>query len=224
MISRILEYVRRFQLGTHLSDVYEPVFADLIPVAAELDFPHFVCMETIIFHGAGSTPMLLLGKIVYDKIQLFVPIRFYRQCSTDLILAMFELPNSGQKMPLYNAEKIEANPHCTVILSDEMAIAFCNDSDEKMVFSTWYGGMELVEKIDWELLRGHKVQWLVFDENNDAEPAENIGRRQRWRNCVPPTKLISNSKYLIRWNGLNRVQALHMNNGANVSLQKEYCL
>ena len=172
MISRILEYVRRFQLGTHLSDVYEPVFADLIPVAAELDFPHFVCMETIIFHGAGSTPMFLLGKIVYDKIQLFVPIRLYRQCSTDLILAMFELPNGGQKMPLYNGEKIEANPHCTVILSDEMAIAFCNDSDEKMVFSTWYGGMELVEKIDWELLRGHKVQWLCFDEQANAEPAE----------------------------------------------------
>ena len=172
MISRILEYVRRFQLGTHLSDVYEPMFADLIPVAAELDFPHFVCMETIIFHGAGSTPMFLLGKIVYDKIQLFVPIRFYRQCSTDLILAMFELPNGGQKMPLYNAEKIEANPHCTVILSDEMAIAFCNDSNEKMVFSTWYGGMELVEKIDWELLRGHKVQWLCFDEQANAELAE----------------------------------------------------
>ena len=172
MISRILEYVRRFQLGTHISDVYEPVFADLIPVAAELDFPHFVCMETIIFHGAGSTPMFLLGKIVYDKIQLFVPIRLYRQCSTDLILAMFELPNGGQKMPLYNGEKIEANPHCTVILSDEMAIAFCNDSDEKMVFSTWYGGIELVEKIDWELLRGHKVQWLCFDEQANAEPAE----------------------------------------------------
>ena len=172
MISRILEYARRFQLGTHLSDVYEPVFADLIPVAAELDFPHFVCMETIIFHGAGSTPMFLLGKIVYDKIQLFVPIRFYRQCSTDMILAMLELPNGGQKMPLYNAEKIEANPHCTVILSDEMAIAFCNDSNEKLVYSTWYGGMELVEKIDWELLRGHKIQWLCFNEQDNAEPAE----------------------------------------------------
>ena len=172
MISRILEYIRRFQLGIHLSDVYEPVFADLIPVAAELDFPHSVCIETIIFHGAGSTPMFLLGKIVYGKIQLFVPIRFYRQCSTDALLAMFELPNGGQKMPLYNGEKIEANPHCTVILSDEMAIAFCNDSNEKMVFSTWYGGMELVEKIDWELLRGHKVQWLCFDEQANAEPAE----------------------------------------------------
>lgn len=172
MISRILEYVRRFQLGIHISDVYEPVFADLIPVAAELDFPHSVCIETIIFHGAGSTPMFLLGKIVYGKIQLFVPIRFYRQCSTDALLAMFELPNGGQKMPLYNGEKIEANPHCTVILSDEMAIAFCNDSNEKMVFSTWYGGMELVEKIDWELLRGHKVQWLCFDEQANAEPAE----------------------------------------------------
>lgn len=179
MISRILEYVRRFQLGTHLSDVYEPVFADLIPVAAELDFPYSVCIETIIFHGAGSMPMFLLGKIVYDKIQLFVPIRFYRQCSTDLILAMFELPNGGQKMPLYNAEKIEANSHSTVILSDEMAIAFCNDSDEKMVFSTWYGGMELIEKIDWELLRGHKVEWLTFDETEDANPADKYRKAAR---------------------------------------------
>lgn len=179
MISRILEYIRRFQLGIHLSDVYEPVFADLIPVAAELDFPHSVCIETIIFHGAGSTPMFLLGKIVYGKIQLFVPIRFYRQCSTDALLAMFELPNGGQKMPLYNGDKIEANPHCTVILSDEMAIAFCNDSDSDVVFSTWYGGMELIEKIDWELLRGHKVEWLTFDETEDANPADKYRKAAR---------------------------------------------
>ena len=172
MVTRILEYARRFGIGTHLSDAYEPENEDLIPVAAELDYPHSVCMETIIFHGAGNTPMFLLGKIILANMQLFVPIRFYRQCSTDAILAIFELPNGGQKMPLYNAEKIEANPHCTVILSDEMAIAFCNDSDEKMVFSTWYGGMELVEKIDWELLRGHKVQWLIFDEARNAIPAD----------------------------------------------------
>lgn len=172
MVNRVLEYVRKFELGTRLSDVYEPEKADLIPVAAELDYPHSVCMETIIFHGAGNTPEFLLGKIIFGEMQLFVPIRFYRQCSTDMILAMLELPNGGQKMPLYNAEKIEANPHCTVILSDEMAIAFCNDSNAKMVYSTWYGGMELVEKIDWELLRGHKVQWLIFDEARNAIPAD----------------------------------------------------
>lgn len=172
MVTRILEYARRFGIGTHLSDAYEPENEDLIPVAAELDYPHSVCMETIIFHGAGNTPEFLLGKIIFGEMQLFVPIRFYRQCSTDMILAMLELPNGGQKMPLYNAEKIEANPHCTVILSDEMAIAFCNDSNAKMVYSTWYGGMELVEKIDWELLRGHKVQWLIFDEARNVIPAD----------------------------------------------------
>ena len=168
MVTRILEYVRRFGIGTHLQNVYEPENEDLIPVAAELDYPHSDCVGSIIFHGAGNTPMFLLGKIILANMQLFVPIRFYRQCSTDAILAMFELPNGGQKMPLYNAEKIEANPHCTVIISDEMAIAFCNDSNAKMVYSTWYGGMELVEKIDWELLRGHKVQWLIFDEARNA--------------------------------------------------------
>ena len=172
MVTRILEYARRFGIGTHLSDAYEPENEDLIPVAAELDYPHSVCIETIIFHGAGNTPEFLLGKIIFGEMQLFVPIRFYRQCSTDMILAMLELPNGGQKMPLYNAEKIEANPHCSVILSDEMAIAFCNDSKAKMVYSTWYGGMELVEKIDWELLRGHKVQWLIFDEARNVIPAD----------------------------------------------------
>ena len=111
--------------------------------------------------------------------QLFVPIRFYRQCSTDALLAMFELPNGGQKMPLYNGDKIEANPHCTVILSDEMAIAFCNDSDSDVVFSTWYGGMELIDKIDWELLRGHKVEWLTFDETDDANPADKYRKAAR---------------------------------------------
>ena len=179
MVTRILEYVRRFELGTQLSDVYEPEKADLIPVAAELDYPHSRCMETIIFHGAGNTPEFLLGKIIFGKMQLFVPIRFYRQCSTDMIITMFELPNGGQKMPLYNGDKIEANPHCTVIMSDEMAIAFCNDSNEKYVFSTWYGGMELIEKIDWELLRGHKVQWLTFDETEDANPADKYRKAAR---------------------------------------------
>ena len=179
MVNRVLEYVRRFELGTRLSDVYEPEKADLIPVAAELDYPHPLCGETMIFHGAGNTPEFLLGKIIFGKMQLFVPIRFYRQCSTDMILAMFELPNGGQKMPLYNGEKIEANPHCTVILSDEMAIAFCNDSNEKYVFSTWYGGMELIEKIDWELLRGHKVQWLTFDETEDANPTDKYRKAAR---------------------------------------------
>ena len=172
MVARILEYVRRFELGTRLPNVYDPENEDLIPVATELDCPHSPWGETIIFHGAGNTPEFLLWKIVFGEMQLFVPIRFYRQCSTDALLAMFELPNGGQKMPLYNGDKIEANPHCTVIMSDEMAIAFCNDSNEKYVFSTWYGGMELVEKIDWELLRGHKVQWLIFDEARNAIPAD----------------------------------------------------
>ena len=179
MVTRILEYVRRFELGTRLSDVYEPEKADLIPVAAELDYPHSPWGETIIFHGAGNTPEFLLWKIIFNKMQLFVPIRFYRQCSTDALWAMFELPNGGQKMPLYNGDKIEANPHCTVILSDEMAIAFCNDSNEKYVFSTWYGGMELIEKIDWELLRGHKVQWLCFDETKDASPTDKYRKAAR---------------------------------------------
>ena len=179
MVNRVLEYVRKFELGTRLSDVYEPEKADLILVAAELDCPHSPCGETIIFHGAGNTPKFLLGKIICNKMQLFVPIRFYRQCSTDALLAMFELPNGGQKMPLYNGDKIEANPHCTVILSDEMAIAFCNDSDSDVVFSTWYGGMELIEKIDWELLRGHKVEWLTFDETEDANPADKYRKAAR---------------------------------------------
>ena len=179
MVNRVSEYVRRFELGTRLSDVYEPEKADLIPVAAELDYPHSPWGETMIFHGAGNTPEFLLWKIIFGEMQLFVPIRFYRQCSTDMILAMFELPNGGQKMPLYNGDKIEANPHCTVILSDEMAIAFCNDSNEKYVFSTWYGGMELIEKIDWELLRGHKVQWLTFDETEDANPADKYRKAAR---------------------------------------------
>ena len=179
MVARIWEYVRRFELGTRLSDVYEPEKADLIPVAAELDYPHCLGMKTIIFHGAGNTPEFLLGEIIIDKMQLFVPIRFYRQCSTDMILAMFELPNGGQKMPLYNGDKIEANPHCTVILSDEMAIALCNDSNSNQVFSTWYGGMELIEKIDWELLRGHKVQWLIFDETNNATPTDKYRKAAR---------------------------------------------
>ena len=179
MVSRILEYARRFELGTRLSDVYEPEKADLIPVAAELDYPHSLWGETMIFHGAGNTPEFLLWKIIFGKMQLFVPIRFYRQCSTDALLAMFELPNGGQKMPLYNGDKIEANPHCTVIMSDEMAIAFCNDSNEKYVSSTWYGGMELIEKIDWELLRGHKVQWLCFDETDDANPADKYRKAAR---------------------------------------------
>lgn len=172
MVKRTLEYVRRFELGTHLSNVYEQENKDLIPVAAELDYPYSTCGETIIFHGAGNTPMFLLWKIIFREMQLFIPIRFYRQCSTDMILTMFELPNGGQKMPLYNAEKIEANPHCTVLLSDEMAIAFCNDSTNTQVFSTWYGGMELIDKIDWELLHGHKVQWLIFDEEDNANPTD----------------------------------------------------
>ena len=179
MVNRVLEYVRKFELGTRLSDVYEPEKADLILVAAELDCPHSPCGETIIFHGAGNTPEFLLWKIIFGKMQLFVPIRFYRQCLTDALLTMFELPNGGKKMPLYNGDKIEANPHCTVILSDEMAIAFCNDSDSDVVFSTWYGGMELIDKIDWQLLRGHKVEWLAFDETDDANPADKYRKAAR---------------------------------------------
>ena len=99
MVTRILEYVRRFELGTRLSDVYEPEMADLIPVAAELDYPHSPWGETMIFHWAGNTPEFLLWKIIFNKMQLFVPIRFYRQCSTDMILAMFELPNGGHPWP-----------------------------------------------------------------------------------------------------------------------------
>lgn len=115
----------------------------------------------ILFHGKGRAPQLQVARVELEGGTLLLPITYY---------ASSKDPSRYSKMPevpdipvLYNSDLIAASPGAEVILTDEIGIPLVNDSDNEHIFSSWYGGMDVIDKLDYDLLEGHPIRWLCFD-------------------------------------------------------------
>ena len=118
-------------------------------------------VQMILFHGKGRAPQLQVARVELEGGTLLLPIMYYASPNAPSIYSV--MPEVQETPVLYNSDLIAANSEAEVILTDEIGIPLVNDSDNEHIFSSWYGGMEVIDKLDYDLLEGHPVRWLCFD-------------------------------------------------------------
>ncbi len=137
----------------------------VIPVAvdpfAALLFPR------MIFHGKAAAIQFQLVFIDLGNRAMFLPVKYYASPENPTAFCM--MPEVPENPVLFNSEVIAKNPEAAVILTDEIGIPLVNASSGDYVFSTWYGGMEVVDNLDFDLLDGHPLQWMCIDDGNDPK-------------------------------------------------------
>ena len=114
----------------------------------------------ILFHGKGRAPQFQVVCVEIEGSTLLLPVMYYASPKTPSIYAL--MPEVPDTPVLYNSDLIAASPGAEVILTDEIGIPLVNDSDNEHICSSWYGGMEVSDKLDLDLLEGHPIRWLCF--------------------------------------------------------------
>ena len=158
-------YGQRFGVSRDLDEPYHGT-KQVCRFAAVEPFNVYRCdSANIIFNGKDRAPLYQIARIDFSDRTLLLPIKYYSSAQNRKQYSMMaEVPD---RPALYNSDLIAANPGATVILTDELGIPLVNDSDRNVIFSTWYGGMDFINKFDRDLLEGHPIKWLCFD-NGDS--------------------------------------------------------
>lgn len=115
----------------------------------------------ILFHGKNRAPQFLVARVELEGGTLLLPITYYASSKDPSRYSM--MPEVPDTPVLYNSDLIATSPGAEVILTDEIGIPLVNDSDNEHIFSSWYGGMDVIDKLDYDLLEGHPIRWLCFD-------------------------------------------------------------
>jgi KaiC/GvpD/RAD55 family RecA-like ATPase len=132
-------------------------------------------MGKIVFHGKDEGQLLHVGRLDVAGRTLLLPIRFFASAKDPTLYCI--MPEVLDRPALYNADAIAANPGATVILTDELGIPLVNDNDSDFIYCSWYGGVEVIDKLVLELPPGHQYRWLCFD--NGIDPAEKYEKAMR---------------------------------------------
>jgi len=121
-------------------------------------------MPEIVFHGKSMAPQLHVARLDVAGRTLLLPVTFYASAMAPKL--SFMMPEVPDRPALYNADAIAANPGAAVILTDELGIPLVNDSDSDFIYCSWYGGMDVIDKVVCELPPDHPYQWLCFDNGD----------------------------------------------------------
>ena len=157
-------YGQRFDVPRGLDQPYHRSSSVKQPDSIEPFTLYLLGVPMILFHGKGRAPLFHMARIDLEGGTLLLPITYY--ASSKDLSRYSKMPEVPDTPILYNSELIAANPGATVILTDELGIPLVNDSDNEHIFSSWYGGMEVIDKLDYGLLEGHPVRWLCFDSGD----------------------------------------------------------
>ena len=120
----------------------------------------------ILFHSKNRAPQFQVARVELEGDTLLLPITYYASAKDPSQYSM--MPEVPDTPVLYNSDLIAASPGAEVILTDEIGIPLVNDSDGNFIFSSWYGGLEVIDKLDYDLLEGHPLRWLCFDSGEGA--------------------------------------------------------
>lgn len=157
-------YAQRFGISRDLDEPYHGDKKAMQQAAVDLFNLYHPGMAKIVFHGKDRAPQLQVARIDFAGRTMLLPVTFYASAQNPMLYCMMpEVPDSPV---LYNADAIAANPGATVILTDELGIPLVNDSDSDYIFSSWYGGMDVIDKLDRDMLDGHPIRWLCFDNGD----------------------------------------------------------
>ena len=121
-------------------------------------------MAKIVFHGKDRAQQLQVARIDYAGRTLLLPIRFFASAKDPTLYCM--MPEVLDRPALYNADAIAANPGATVIVTDELGIPLVNDNDSDFIHCSWYGGMDVIDKVVPDLPPDHQYQWMCFDNGD----------------------------------------------------------
>ena len=157
-------YGQRFGISDELDKPYHGDKKAMQQDAVDLFNLYHPGMAKIVFHGKDRAPQLQVARIDYADRTLLLPVTFYASAKDPSLYCM--MPEIPDRPVLYNADAIAAHPGATVILTDEPGIPLVNDSDSDYIFSSVYGGMDFIDKLDRDLLEGHPIKWLCFDNGD----------------------------------------------------------
>ena len=161
-------YGQRFEVPRDIDQPYLRSTSFLQPLAKEPFTLYRIGVPMILFHGKDRAPQLQVARIDLDGGTLLLPITYYASAKDPSRYSI--MPEVQDTPVLYNSELIAASPGATVILTDEIGIPLVNDSDGDFILSSWYGGLEVIDKLDPDLLERHPLRWLCFD--NGEGPVE----------------------------------------------------
>lgn len=157
-------YAQHFDISRELDKPYHEDKKAMQAVAIEPFNLYRPGIAKIVFHGKDRAPQLQVARIDFADRTLLLPVTFYASAQDPMPCCMMpEVPDSPA---LYNADAIAANPGATVILTDKIGIPLVNDNDSDFIYCSWYGGMDVIDKVVRELPPDHPYQWLCFDNGD----------------------------------------------------------
>ena len=157
-------YAQHFGISRNLDKPYHEGDKVMLHAAVEPFILYHSGMTKIVFHGKDRAPQFQVARLDVAGRTLLLPITFYSSAKNPQLCCMF--PEVPDRPALYNADAIAAHPGATVILTDEPGIPLVNDNDSDYIYSSVYGGMEMIDKLDRDLLEGYLLNWLCFDNGD----------------------------------------------------------
>lgn len=157
-------YAQHFSISDDLDKPYHGDKKAMQQATVEAFNLYHPGIAKIVFHGKDRAPQLQVARIDYAGRTLLLPVTFYASAKAPTLYCM--MPEVPDRPILYNADAIAAHPGSTVILTDELGIPLVNDNDSDYIYSSVYGGMEMIDKRDRDLLEGHPLGWLCFDNGD----------------------------------------------------------
>ena len=154
-------YAQHFDISSDIDKPYHSEKKAIQTAAIEPFDLYRPEVSKIVFHGKERALKMQLARLDFFGGTLLLPLTYYASSITPQLYSM--MPEVPDTPVLYNSDLIEANPEAEVIITDEMGIPLVNDSDNEHIFSSCYGGMEVIEKLDLDLLEGRSLRWLCFD-------------------------------------------------------------
>lgn len=75
--------------------------------------------------------------------------------------------------PLLNWEQIANNPSAEICLTDSVELAYLRtiSSDETSIYTAWLGGSRTAFNVNWNILKGHKVKYCLFQHSGLSKKA-----------------------------------------------------
>ncbi len=153
-------------------------------ITAEVDLTHTAWARSAVnmtFEKESDEkfiPFLVEGDVVaYSVIikqihgrTVFLPISPYVRTGDPTEMLLYTMP--GGRYPLYNANLIHRHKTAVIFLTDILDLVLFNQSNNDVIFSSFYGGEEAANNTDFRpVYDGRYVYWMLFDKPG-AEPLE----------------------------------------------------
>lgn len=135
-------------------------------------YKHLLCGSNFITFKAANGALiysLLLNKTNDNDLMIFPVINMVKKHENSA--TFFAMPDV-EKFPLLNLDHISQNSHATIIITSDIILAYEHgierlESEEPIIWTTWYGGEATIKRTDWEVLKGRKVYYLCLSEEKE---------------------------------------------------------